>query len=136
MTDRSEFKSLLQRIYAARVSGDMDVLRKDFTDDTTYVVAGSPDVGAMTVAMSGHADVMGVFERMLANYKLSNFEFLDMLIDGDRAAVRWRATVHNAANGKTIDTELAHFITIENGKIASMIEFMDTALAARFVAPA
>ena len=57
-----------------------------------------------------------------------------MLIDGPSAAVRWQATFHYTKTGRMFLTELADFITVANGKVVSIFEFLDTALAAKVMA--
>jgi ketosteroid isomerase-like protein len=54
----------------------------------------------------------------------SNWEF-----DGSKAAIRWRATVHLVTSGQSYTTELADFLELEDGKLVSCTEFLDTALA-------
>jgi ketosteroid isomerase-like protein len=71
---------------------------------------------------------------MIANFEVSDFTVLEMLIDGPSAAVRWQATFHYTKTGRMFTTELADFITVANGKVVSFIEFLDTALAAKVLA--
>jgi ketosteroid isomerase-like protein len=66
------------------------------------------------------------------------FEWVDqtiltMVVEGSHAAVHWRGTIHSSATGETVDTELMDIFSIENGRIASLVEFCDTALAARLM---
>jgi ketosteroid isomerase-like protein len=53
----------------------------------------------------------------------------DLLIDGNRAAVRWSARVQNITTGDSFTTELADFIEVDQEKVISLNEFLDTALA-------
>jgi ketosteroid isomerase-like protein len=76
----------------------------------------------------GHSAIMSEFEHMIATFALSDFSFLDVVIDGDKAAVRWRATVRLISTGQAFSTEFAHFLRFEAGKVVSMIGFVDTAL--------
>jgi ketosteroid isomerase-like protein len=68
---------------------------------------------------------------MIANFELSDFTVIEMLIDGTSAAVRWQATVHYTRTGQVFSTELADFVTVASGKIVSFVEFLDTAQAAK-----
>jgi len=60
---------------------------------------------------------------------LEDFAILDRVIDGNKAAIRWRATVHLVTSGQSYTTELADFLELEDGKLVSCTEFLDTALA-------
>jgi ketosteroid isomerase-like protein len=71
---------------------------------------------------------------MIASFELSDFTILEMLIDGGSAAVRWQATIHYIKTGQIFSTELADFISVANGQVASFIEFLDTSFAAKVLA--
>ena len=131
MSDRQAIENLLEELYAARVRGDLETIGKLFADDAMFQVAGSDQASPMPALLKGRTAVMQLMQGMIANFELSDFTVLEMLIDGSSAAVRWQATVHYTKTGKIFSTELADFITVEGGKIASLIEFLDTALAAK-----
>lgn len=57
-----------------------------------------------------------------------------MLIDGNKAAVRWRATIHHTGTEQPFTTELADFIEVANGEVVSFTEYLDTALATKVMA--
>jgi ketosteroid isomerase-like protein len=51
--------------------------------------------------------------------------------------VHWRVTARAPASGQSAVTELFDLVEVKNGRIASFLEFCDTALAARMMdAPA
>jgi len=45
MTDNGEIEALVRRLCAARVAGDMDVLRRVYADNATFRIVGSPAWG-------------------------------------------------------------------------------------------
>ena len=45
MTDGGEIEALVRRLCAARVAGDMDVLRRGYADNATFRIVGSPRMG-------------------------------------------------------------------------------------------
>jgi ketosteroid isomerase-like protein len=127
MTDRSAIESLIKSLYAARVAGDIETLGAIFAEDASFQVAGSPEASPMATSTKGHAGIMALMQGMIDTFELSNFSILEMLIDGDKAAVRWQATVHHVGSGQTFSTELADFIEVSGHEIVSFIEFLDTA---------
>jgi ketosteroid isomerase-like protein len=129
MADRSEIEALVKRLYAARVEGDMDALGQAFAENARFQVAGSPEASMLATHAEGHDGVIALLQTMTDTFALEDFAILDLLIDGGRAAVRWRATVLVAASGDTHATEVADFLTVENGRVVSLVEFLDTALA-------
>jgi ketosteroid isomerase-like protein len=127
--DRSETEAFIKRLYAARVDGDMETFAQAFAENARFQVAGSPEASMLATFIEGHEGVMGLIQTMVDSFALDDFTILDMLIDGNKVAVRWRATVHLAAAGQTYETELADFLEIKDGKVVTFIEFLDTALA-------
>jgi ketosteroid isomerase-like protein len=112
----------------------MDVLRRGYADNATFRIVGSPEWGALTAPLIGHAKIMAQFESMIANLALSDFAILDLFIDGNKAAVRWRATVRHAETKHESSTEVAQFLEVENGQVVSLVELLDTALAMKVLA--
>jgi ketosteroid isomerase-like protein len=127
MTDRSEIESLIKSLYAARVAGDIDTIGAIFAQDATFKVAGSPEASPMATTAKGHSAIMSLMQGMIDSFELSDFSILETLIDGDKAAVRWQATVHHVGTAQSFATELADFIEVSNNEIVSFIEFLDTA---------
>lgn len=127
--DRSEIESFIEKFYAARVDGDMDALGEAFSAGAKFTVAGSPEFSILATTAVGQKGVMALLQTMTDTFALEDFEIVDMLIDGNKAAVRWRATAHLVTSGQSYETELADFIEIKDGKVVSFTEFLDTALA-------
>jgi len=127
--NRDEIKAFILGIYDARVEGDMDALAGIFADDATFQIAGSPEHSLLATVAESHEGVMALLQTIVDTFELENFTILDLLVEGNKVAVRWRATVHQVTSGETNTSELADFIEIRNGKVVSFIEFLDTALA-------
>ena len=127
--DRSEIETVVKKLYAARVDGDMEALAEAYAGNITFQIAGSPENSILATVAEGHEEVMGVMQTMSDTLVLEDFAILDLVVDGNKAVVRWQATVHQPASGQAVTTQLADFIEIEDGKVVSFIEFLDTALA-------
>jgi ketosteroid isomerase-like protein len=127
--NRDEIKAFVLQIYDARVEGDMDALAAVFADDAKFQIAGSPEHSMLATAVEGHEGVMGLMQTIVDSLDLENFTILDLIVEDNKVAVRWRATVHLVTSGDTYPTELADFIEIRDNKVVSYTEFLDTALA-------
>ena len=126
MTDRQGIEDLLEEFYAARVRGDLHAVAKLFAADAIFQVAGSDQASTMPMVVKGNAGIKTMMQGMIASFELSDFTIVEMLIDGGSAAVRWQATIHYTKTGQIFSTELADFLTIANGQVTSLIEFLDT----------
>jgi len=127
--DRTEIDAFVRKLYAARVDGDIDALSQLFAEDAVFQIAGSPEYSMLASLAEGHETVMSLMRTIVDTFSLSDVAILDLLVEGNKAAVRWRATVHVMTTGQTVTTEIAAFIEIAGGKVVSLIEFVDTALA-------
>jgi ketosteroid isomerase-like protein len=127
--DRSEMETFIKKLYAARVDADMAALDEAFADNAKFQISGSPEASMVATFTEGREGVMGLIQMIVDIFDLSDFTILDLLIDGNKAAVRWRAAVTRADTGETFTTELADFLEIEDGKVVSFVQFLDTALA-------
>lgn len=134
MTDRQAIENLLEELYAARVRGDLDTVSKLFAANATFQVAGADDASPLPTFVKGDVGIKSLMQGMIANFEVSDFTIVEMLIDGPSAAVRWQATFLYTKSGRMFTTELADFITVADGKVTSFIEFLDTALAAKVLA--
>ena len=131
MTDSSTFESLVKGFYTARVKGDIDTIRKTFANNATFQIAGSKDASPMPVIVQGANQIVSLMQGMIGTFALTEFTYLSFLVDGDNAAVRWRATCHHIGTDQVFTTEFGDFIESANGQITSFVEFLDTALAVK-----
>ena len=127
--DRSEAEAFIKTFYAARVEGDMEALAAAFAEDARFQIAGSPEVSMLATFIEGHEGVMSLMQTVVDSLAIEDFAIVDLLIDGPKIAVRWRANVQLVTTGETYETELADFIELNDGKIVTYTEFLDTALA-------
>jgi ketosteroid isomerase-like protein len=127
--DSSEFEAFLKGFYAARIEGEVEAIGAMFADDARFRIVGSPEFSMLATSVQGREGIMGLFRTISDSFGLDEFSIEDLLIDGNKAAVRWSARVQNITSGDTFTTELADFIEIDCGKIISLNEFLDTALA-------
>lgn len=127
--NRDEIEAFVLGIYDARVEGGMGALAGIFADDAKFQIAGSPEHSMLAALAEGHEAVMGLLQTIVDTLELENFTLLDLLVEDNKVAVRWRATFRHVTSGETYPSELADFIEIRDGKVVSYTEFLDTALA-------
>ena len=137
MTDRAQIESLLREAYAARKRGDVDAITQVFVANPHFELAGARQTSPVAIRCTEGDQFRTLMAGMIQTFEFLDHEILGMIIEGDRAAVHWRSRMRSGITGEEVVTELVDMITIADGKIASFIEFCDTALAARMMgAPA
>ena len=133
MTDRAEIERVIRSAYAARRAGDLDAIGKVFAENAQFRLAGSTELSPVAVAAEGIKNLRLVLKEMITVFEWLDQDILTMVVEDDRAAVHWRGTIRSAATGETVRTELFDLFRIEGGRISSLVEFCDTALAARLM---
>ncbi len=123
MTDRTEIESLLHRLYEARARGDLDGVCDTFASDASFELAGASNGAPLTMKAVGADKYRPLLAIMIRSFKLRSYEIVALLVDGDRAAVQWRADIHSRITGTTVPTELVDVIAVAQRRIVSYMEF-------------
>ena len=120
--DRSSVEALLRELYAARVGGELDRLCALFAADALLKISGSSEGKAIAIAAQGAHEVRTWLGVLVKTFRLSQHEILSMVIEGSRAAVHWRASIHSRITGACVPTELVDIFEVKEGRIASYAE--------------
>jgi ketosteroid isomerase-like protein len=128
MTDRDTVRKLIEEAYAARTRGDIDGVMTAFHADGVFCLAGDPKALALAGTVEGHSNVREAMSGFIASFEFIERDILSMIIEGDRAAVHSRLKMRAAATDRTFTTELVDLFKVEDGKVAMLMEFADTAL--------
>jgi ketosteroid isomerase-like protein len=128
MTDRATIEALIKQGYAARERGDVDAIIACFRPDGRFHLVGSPQAASICGLAAGHAELRAAMGALVANFEISQRDFVAILIDGNRAAVHSRVKARHVPNDKIVTTDILDLWTFENGEIVEILEFADTAL--------
>jgi ketosteroid isomerase-like protein len=123
MTSRLELERLLQELYSARVSGQRDALCRLFAEDALFRITGSSDGKPIAICARGIEEVRPWLTMLVKTFRLADHEILSMVIEGERAAVHWRASVHSRITGAMARTEFVDLVHTMGGRIGSYVEF-------------
>ena len=133
MSDRNHMEQTLREAYAARQRGDVEGILKLFTPDARFIMAGSPQTSPVAMRVEGAEPFRTALAGMIKTFLIEDHQVVNIVIDGDRAAVHWRATFRSAVTGDILKSELCDLIEFRDGRIASFREFCDTAAATRLM---
>jgi len=123
MPDRLEVERLLRELYAARLGGDLEALCRTFAEDSRLDIAGTSYSTPMAIRAAGLGEIRSWLALLVKTFQLSDQEILSMIIDGEAAAVHWRARIRSKITGTTVLTELVDVVRVREGRIASYTEF-------------
>jgi ketosteroid isomerase-like protein len=133
MADRNQLEQTLRETYAARRRGDVEGILRHFSPDARFTMAGSPETSPVAMRVEGHAPFREALQGMVKTFVVEDLDVVSMVIEGDRAAVHWRATFRSAVTGDILKSDLCDFVEFKDGRIATFHEFCDTAAAARLM---
>jgi ketosteroid isomerase-like protein len=133
MTDRNQMEATLREAYAARQRGDVNKIVSLFTPDARFVMAGSSQMSPVAMRVEGAEPFRTALEGMCKTFIVEEHQIVGIVIDGNRAAVHWRATIRSSVTGNRLQSDLCDLIEFRDGRIASFLEFCDTAAAARMM---
>jgi ketosteroid isomerase-like protein len=120
--ERAAFERLLAELYAARAAGALDRLCALFGPDAVFKISGSSDGKPIALSARGTEEVRSWLAVLVKTFRLTRHEIVSMVIDGQRAAVHWRASIHSRITGASVPTELVDLVEIRDGRIGSYVE--------------
>lgn len=115
---RERVERVIRSAYAARVRGDLDAVMTHFADAPHFSLAGS-----------AAAAIREVMRRLIDSFEFLESEIVDLIVDGDRAAVQTRVLMRPSGGGEAVQTEMADILRLDGDRIASTRQFAETALA-------
>jgi len=127
MASRENMLALIKDAYAARDGADTDSLVTAFHPEGAFALMGDKSALELAGRMQGHPTLRAAFTQLTAGFGFENREILAELVDGDRVAVHSRVNVRYHPTGKTVSTEILDLFRFQDGKIAELTEFADTA---------
>lgn len=123
MTDRAQIDRLLREFYAARLGGDLDGLCRIFADNAKLEIAGASQSNPIAISATGVSKIRTWLALLIKTSHLSDQVIVSMIIEDERAAVRWRAKIRSKITGATVPTDFIDLAEIRDGRIVSYTEF-------------
>jgi ketosteroid isomerase-like protein len=122
-SDRAQVERVLDALYGARIGGELGRLAGLFAPNAQFRISGSSDGKPIAISVRDEAPIRGWLTVLLKSFTLSGYTVLARIVDGNRAAVHWRAVIHSRITGASIATELVDLVEVRGERIASYVEF-------------
>jgi len=136
MTDRARIEEIINNAYDARHAGNVDAIMACFRPDATFELCGSAATFPAASRVQGEAGLRGTFAALIGEFDFLERTLLMSVIEDNKAAMHWRVRLRHVRSGETHETELFDLWTIEGDRVASVVQFCDTALAANLMTKA
>jgi ketosteroid isomerase-like protein len=135
MNDRAAIETMLRDAYAARVRGDVEAAVRHFADDAVFALAGAKEASPVAMRCTDCESLRSAMAGLVGAFAFKDHQIVSLIVEGQKAAVHTRVRLRAAATGEEVTTEMVDLVEVRDGKIASFLEFCDTALAAKLTGP-
>ena len=88
-----------------------------------FRIAGTSDGKPIAIAAQGMEAVRPWLAMLVKTFRIFDHQMLSLMVDGDRAAVHWTASVHSRITGAQVRTEFVDLVQTKNLQITSYTEF-------------
>jgi ketosteroid isomerase-like protein len=123
-------KQVVQRYLDALVNGDIDTVRDSFAEDATWTIYGDLPIAG---PWRGRDRIVDEFLSRVGGSLFEpgsqSFEFPTLISEGDTVALEWRVRARTAA-GADYDNAYCGILTVRDGRIAAVREYLDSAYGA------
>jgi len=120
--NRQRVLNFLDIFYA----GDIEGALSRCTDDIELFAPAPVDVLPHLGRRRGKDEVRKLWQTVHARYSDLRHDVRDMIVEGDRVAMDIRAFFKKRSNGRTVQFDIAVFVTLREGRIVRIREIMDT----------
>ncbi len=122
MTEGSEVQRLAHELHGARLDADLERLCALFWPDARLRIVGTSEGKPIAIAADGVQQIRTWLGMLIKTFRLSSYERLSSVIEGERAAVHWRVHIRSKITGRLVPTELVDLIEARGGRIAAHTE--------------
>jgi ketosteroid isomerase-like protein len=132
MTNRTAVLRVIDAAYAARIRGENETIAAMCAPDAQFELAGEKSL--LEGFPAGPAAFGAAVTQLIDLVQFRSVARVSAVVEGRRAAVHWRATIC-VAGRPPVETYLFDLWDVtEDGKIAALVQFSDTALIAQELA--
>lgn len=82
---------------------------------------------SMMGEIRGKAAMAHMIKEFIDNFRLSDWQEVSFVVEGNKAALHWRANITFPQKGRTETFDVFDFLTIRDGKIIELRQSTDTA---------
>ncbi len=120
-----EIRRRVHELVRLRMAGDLPALLKLFVEDVELNYNCEKGGLFPSGQWRGHDALRENIRRTDIEYEPMEGEIQEVVVEGDRAALRWVSHWRRRATGQVYCMDMAHFLRWRKGRVAEMHEFLD-----------
>ena len=120
---RAAVEQLVHALHQSRLQPDLERLCALFAPDARLRIVGTSDGKAVAIDARGVDQIRHWLSMLVKTFRLTDYELLSMLVDGERAVAHWRVCVRSRITGAVVWNELMDLIDTRAGRITAHTEF-------------
>jgi len=106
-----------------------------FADDVVFEFNGrGTGLPSMSAEVQGKEALRPILKEFIDNFRFSDWQEVSLVVEGDKAALHWRANVTFTRNGRSARFDVFDFITLRDGKFVDFRQATDTARVQAMIA--
>lgn len=122
-------QAVVEDFYRSRLANDPARCVAHFDPQASLRIVGLSDYGTHGPAGKPAKPLLQIYTELAATWEWLSMEIDSLTIQGERAVVHFRLETRFTLTGEVLHTELMDLFTVRHGRIASIVEFVDTARA-------
>ena len=121
----------VRELVEAYDAGNNDRVTERLHDDLRYCIHGNKELACFHADTSCKAEFFDVVAKIQADWRIDSYKLTNLVVEGERAAAQIAVTATSQHTGKSMDTDVALFLTLKDGLVKELHEYHDTMMAAR-----
>jgi ketosteroid isomerase-like protein len=126
MSKSQENIHLIQSLYAAFGRGDLPFILSKLTDDVSWEFEATPELTWSGVGQ-GHQQALHFFTNLAAEHENPVLDMPEFLANDDTVASFGRYQSTERGTGVRVDTPVAHYWKIRDGKVCRYVNIINSA---------
>lgn len=133
--DRLVMQKQIERLFEARIRGDVEGVLAECTEDASFELMGDLSGQQMVTRLAGKDQLRAEFTGIFLRWRWDSVRVIRTLIDGNYAVVEFEGQRFHTISRRALDGSSCHVLEFRDGKIAVMREYTDTFSLARIAGP-
>ena len=133
--DRLVMRQQIERLFEARLRGDVEGVLAECTEDATFELMGDLSGQQLVTKIAGQDQLRSEFTGIFLRWRWDAVRIIRTLIDENCAVVEFEGRRFHTISRRALDGSSCHVLEFRDGKIAVIREYTDTFSLARVAGP-